>query len=154
MMTRTFIATAQPDSNILRSAEDSVVLDGDRRMETFVMHVFDSLPPAIAQEYDAHRRRLDLYCGLFFVAGAFVVPSVAIAAHFGSDVSGWERVWPVAVAVAVTDLARRAAVASTRTLALVIYAIGEVVDALDDDASDEGAGGYEPDGPEVGASLP
>ncbi len=64
--------------NILRAHEDQI---RQVQVRSFVQEVFDELPPALQDEHDEQRTRLDLYCSMVFilaVAGGVAVLRLAV----------------------------------------------------------------------------
>ena len=110
--------------NIIRAVEDRVYDPAEGRLENFAIHVLDQLPRSIARAFREQRRRLDLYCGLVFVFGAAVVPSVILGQLYGKEHRATAIVVPSTIAI-LTLASYRAALASGRKFGLALAAIKE-----------------------------
>jgi hypothetical protein len=106
--------------NILRTHEDQTQR---RYVETFILEIEDSIPPALRSHHFDHRNRLDLYCSMVFVAG--LLTAIAALRLGFSD-------WPYAAVSAVVGLMLmwlfyRAALSTARVYGAIIVAIARKV---------------------------
>jgi hypothetical protein len=96
--------------NVLRAAEDTVLLDDDEDLEGFILRHNDLLPATIRSEHAEYRSRLEMYCGLALIFVALA--GLAGGSLWGyTDEWGW-RVLTPAVYMALTWVSYQAAVAS------------------------------------------
>ena len=110
--------------NQLRAAEDEMPV-GDRDVEGFVLRHFDRLPPALRQEQDDYRKRLDMYCSLVLVFA--VLAAVGIwAVHSIAPV--WITIAVAAGYLGMAYASYLAAVASARGQATALREIGAFVE--------------------------
>ncbi len=74
--------------NVLRAAEDQLLLDSDEELELFVIRYYDELPETLRNEHEEFRTRLDMYCCLVLVfvvlTGASVLTLLRIAPMWAS----------------------------------------------------------------------
>lgn len=103
---------------ILRKYEDDTKYEP---VETFVLYLYDKLPPALKTQHDDHRNRLDLYCSMVFVMLLVTVVSVA---RFIVDHRGW-ALSAVLVGALSVWVVYRAALASARLYGIVLVTIAE-----------------------------
>ena len=96
--------------NVMRVAEDQVILADDEDLEGFMIRHLDELPRTITTEHASFRRRLEMYCALMFVLVALAVLSVVCLWGFTEDLA-WRLATPAIYAAAVW-VSYKAAVAS------------------------------------------
>ena len=96
--------------NVMRAAEDHVVLGSGEDLEGFMIRHMDELPKTIVAEYAAYRRRLEMYCELMFVLGSLGFISVSCLWGYTSDI-GW-RIFVPGLYVGAVWVSYKAAIAS------------------------------------------
>lgn len=102
--------------NVLRAHEDQT---GRSRVETFVLELYELLPPTLRRQHDEQRNRLDLYSSMVFVL--LFVAALAVVRLWG-NYSAW-AVGCALVALLGAWLSYRAAVASARVYGLLLVEI-------------------------------
>lgn len=96
--------------NVLRAAEDTVLLVDGEDLEGFILRHNDLLPATIRSEHAEYRSRLEMYCGLALIFVALA--GLAGGTLWGyTDEWGW-RVLTPAVYLALTWVSYQAAIAS------------------------------------------
>jgi len=106
--------------NTLRSAEDALVNVGGGALRGYVIRNLHRIPPAVLQEHDQYRNRLDMYCMFVVVCGALAVAAPALLLSHADPAFGAGAGLGYAVLAVV---GYRAAVASGRGYATTLLAI-------------------------------
>ena len=108
--------------NVLRAAEDVLPDDGGD-MEGHVLRTYDAAPPALREQHDQFRNRLDMYCTLVFVC---TVLAAVGAASLGTGRPG---VGPAGAAaggfLVLAAVSYAAAVSSARGFGTVLRAMSQ-----------------------------
>jgi hypothetical protein len=108
--------------NTLRVHEEQIYIQGEGRLEGFVLRVFDELPVAVQIEHDQYRNRLDLYCSLCVVLFLAAIAAVPVLGPVGGDVAAAAAV----ASLLMLLLSYRAAVASAARYGSILLTIGEL----------------------------
>jgi hypothetical protein len=104
--------------NVLRKYEDQT---NRRTVETFILKIYDDLPPRLRALHDEQRNRLDLYCSMIFVVA--LVTAVA-GVRLGPHHALYAGI-AITTGVVLMWLTYRAAVASARIYGVILTTIAD-----------------------------
>lgn len=106
--------------NVLRAAEDNITLERGENIEGYVIRHYDQLSPALQNQHQDYRTRLDMYCCLVLVFS--ILGLISFAALFRI-----KPLWGIGIAVAIYSsmayMSYQAAIATARNYGLIIQEI-------------------------------
>ena|ERR1022692_699687 len=116
--------------NVLRFYTDQIEQES---VETFVLEVYDRLPPYLRAQHDEQRNRLYLYCSMVLVIALIIVVTIALLGlhHLGYAISA------IVLGVTAMWLTYRAAIATARVYGLYLRSISKWILATEGGADSE-----------------